>query len=889
MGTKVGSQTMRAGAAKTGGPAPSSQAPGQTALQRVPRPAGLPATAATVAVPASVLDFSTTAEVEILASVIEQDRAQRSLELGLAIDRPNFHVYVAGPSGTGKRSQVRALLERLAPARATPPDIVYVHNFEEPEAPLALQLPSGHASALRRDMDEALERLREELPKAFHSRPHQEAMQRVVYEGTQRRSEAFHRLHRAAGDLGFLVTAEEDGDISMAPSIDGEPIDEKDYFSLPDDQRAAFDKAREAVEPLFTDFLQENRDLEQQIRLKMEELTRDLARSIGKPLFARLRRRHRTSGVKLRSHLERVYADYVTHFGRFLPEDDQQDGDDEGGERRPDPFIGFRVKVVVDHSKRRGAPVVFENHPSFYRMFGKIERRVEQGIYFTDHTMIRAGSLLQAHGGYLVCHAADLFALPGVWENLKSSLRNREVAIEDLGESAGLLPTSGLKPEPIPIDVKIVLIGSNSLYHTLYRADDDFRKIFQIKADFDDEIRRTDDALRSYVRFIATAAHNNDCLPLTPGAVAAVIEQGSRLCESQRRLTMRFNAISNLLIEATWHARRDGGEVIDAAAIDRAVAERVLRSSLIADKMHEDVLDGQVLIEATGHRVGVINGLAVLSVGEHDFGRPFRVTARVFAGSEGVVNIEHEVDMSGELHDKGVQILVGLLGDRFARKEPLALTATVTFEQSYGAVDGDSASSTWLYGILSALADLPIDQGIGVTGSINQLGDVQPVGGINQKIEGFYRFCAATGLTGSQGVILPATNVQHLMLDAEVRSAIAAGQFHLYPVTRIEEGVEILTGVRCGQPDEGGAYPPDTALGLAAARLDALRGQAGAAPLGTARSRRGGGQAAQRARSGGRGRDDDGSDDLGEDGGDLRPGARARAILAALSPRRLVR
>lgn len=816
-------------AKKTTGSGKNSQDKRAAAMTLRPaeRPAGMASADATIDVSESALAFETTADVAVLASVIEQDRAQRSLELGLGIDRPNYHVYVAGASGTGKRSQLRAMLERLAPKRKTPPDVVYVHNFDEPEAPIAITLKAGHGDRLKRAVEEVLDELQDALPKAFHGRPHQETLQRAVYEGNLRSTEAFHQLRSASGELGFDVRANGDGEISMAPIVDGEPVTEKEVYALPEEQRRTIEAARERVEPLFTDFLQAQRALERETQERLHEATRDLAAAVGKAPFARLRKRYRSGGAKLRAFLDALYDDYCKNLERFLPDDD--DGDHHGEGRAPDPFVAFRVKVVVDNSKTKGAPVIFETHPTFYRMFGKIERRVEQGIYFTDHTMIRAGSLMLANGGFLVCHAADLFQFPGVWENLKSSMRNREVAIEDLGESAGLLPTSGLKPEPIPINFKLVLIGGNTLYHTLYRMDDDFRKIFQVKADFDDEIRRSDDSLQSYVRFIATAAHNNDCLPLDRAAVAEVIRHGSRLCESQHKLTLRFNVISNLLVEATWHARRSGQKRIGVEHIRMAIVERTQRSSLIADKMHEDMLDGLVLLESDGSRVGVVNGLAVLSVGEHEFGRPFRVTARVFAGQEGVVNIEHEVDMSGELHDKGVQILTGLLGDRFAQRDPLSMTATVTFEQSYGAVDGDSASSTWLFAILSALSGVAIDQGIGVTGSINQLGEIQPVGGVNTKVEGFFRFCQSRGLTGRQGVILPAQNVQHLMLDDDVRLAMDQGKFHVWPIHTIEEGIAILTGHEPGTPDDDGNYPADTVLGRVAARLETLRGAGGGA------------------------------------------------------------
>lgn len=789
------------------------------ALELAPRPAGLRPDQCTIQFDPTSLNFTTTAEVEVLESVIEQDRALKALDLGLAIQRPNYHLYVAGASGTGKRSQLRALLGRLAPTRPVPADWVYVHNFEDHDAPVAISLPAGRGVSLRKDIDELLAHLRTELPKLYQGRDTQESLQRTVYIGNTRSNDAFLALRRKSREAGFEVRTSDDGDLLTLPIIDGEPVEDEDLLQLPDEVREAVERQREQLEPFFTDFVQTNRAVERETSEALRDIARNVSEFVARNPMRRLRRRYRDGGDKMKAYLKGLYDFFLENTERFMGEDEPQSD----GPRGPDRFVAFRVRVVVDNSKTEGAPVIFETHPTFYRMFGKIERRVEQGIYFTDHTMIRAGSLLQANGGFLVCHAVDLFSLPGVWENLKTTLRNREVAIEDLGEHAGLLPTSGLKPEPIPISLKLILIGSNTLYHAVYRAEGDFRKTFQVKADFDDEIRRNDVSVDLYVRFIATATKNNGCRPLDPGAVAAVIEYGSRQVDSQKKLTLRFNSISNVLVEAEYHANLAGAPIISKAHVATAIHERQERSSLIADKMHEDLLDGQLLLSSHGRQIGVINGLAVLSVGEHDFGRPYRITARCFAGQEGIVNIEHEANMSGELHDKGVQILAGFLGHRFARERPLALTATVTFEQSYGLVDGDSASSTWLCGILSALSGVPVDQGLGVTGSVNQLGEIQPIGGVNHKIEGFYRFCAAGELTGEQGVVIPWQNAQHLMLSEEVRQAIAAGRFHVWPVKTIDEAIERVTGVKAGTRNAAGNYGVGTVMYGVQQRIDKLR------------------------------------------------------------------
>ncbi len=809
----------------------TAQAPVE--MRSVPRPNGLEAAQCTTQIALDKLKFDTTDDVERMPSVIEQERAMASLELGLSVNRPNYHVYVAGPSGTGKRSLLRAMLDKLAPTRKTPQDWLYLHNFSDKDAPIAVGLKAGEGRELKKAMDKLLGRLQKEIPASFHSPEHQLKLQHAVSRSQMASTDAFVALSRHAEALGFVVRATKDGELETLPVVGGKTLKDKDIMALPEDDRKAIDKRREDLEPLFTTFVQANRKIEQLTQDRIEKVQREMAERVTANLFTDLRDRFKSGGRKLGGFFDALRDDVHANLTRFLPE---HDADEEKSASRgddSDPFVGFHANLVVDHGPEKtssskvvtpkGAPVVFETHPTYYRLFGRIERRVEQGIYFTDHTMIRAGSLAQANGGFLVCHAADLVQGVGVWENLKVTLRNGELSIEDLGETAGLLPTSGLKPEPIPLQVKIVLIGSNSLYHALYRGDDDFRKIFRVKADFDHEIRQSPDSIQKYVSFIATAAKNNNCRPVDREGVAAILEHGARLVDSQRKLTLRFNRISMLLIEADWFAAKARSKHITRKHVEKAIAQRSQSSALIADKMHEDLLDDQWLMEADGKEVGVINGLAVLSVGEHEFGRPFRITARCFAGTAGIVNIEREVAMSGEIHDKGVQILSGFLGNRFAQKHPLYLTATVTFEQSYGEVDGDSASSTWLYVILSAISGVPIDQGVGVTGSVNQLGQIQPIGGVNEKIEGFYRFCKAKGLTGEQGVMIPWQNVQHLVLDKEVREAIAKGLFHVWPVRTVDEGIEVITRVEAGQLGADGTYPPGTLMRKVADRLDELR------------------------------------------------------------------
>jgi predicted ATP-dependent protease len=474
---------------------------------------------------------------------------------------------------------------------------------------------------------------------------------------------------------------------------------------------------------------------------------------------------------------------------------------------------------LVDNSSVKGAPVVFEHRPTFSNLFGKIERRLENGVYLTDFTMVRSGSLMEASGGFLILNVLDLFHEPGAWDHLKSCLRNREVSVEDPGFLSPFLPTTGLKPEPMPVHTKIILLGSHWAYYVLYRADEDFRKIFQVLADFDDEIDRTAQTCREYAQFVATTCNNNNLLPVTRAGVGALIEEGSRLVDSKDRLTLKFNDIANLVIEADLHARESKAKRIARKHIEQAIREREHRSSLVADKLLREIDEGRQLIDVDGEEVGQINGLAVYSAGALRFGKPCRITANTYAGKSGIINIEREAKLSGRIHDKGVYIINGYLGHTYAQNATLSINVTVCFEQSYGGIDGDSASSTELYAILSSLSDVPIKQGIAVTGSVNQKGIIQPIGGVNEKIEGFFKVCANRGLTGNQGVIIPHQNVSNMMLRADVREAVAHNLFHIWPVKTVGEGIAILTGVTAGTCKADGTFTKGSIHDLVAQKL----------------------------------------------------------------------
>jgi len=755
----------------------------------------------------AAFDFDTTADLEVLEGVIEQERAVHSLKTGLSINRRNYNVYVAGVSGTGRTTIVRAILGQIAADRPSPPDWVYVYNFKDKESPCAIRMPAGKGRAFAEDMGRLVEALQGELPDAFRDKEYQAEVQDIVSESLSAEHDYFATLSKRAEEVGFAVKSTKTGLVTV-PMADGKSLSNKEYDALSEDEKKTIEERRRALEPHIHDFVSRTRAIETKTQDRIKRKQVQLARRVSSKPIRRLKRRYgKIEGI--RDYLGQVQAHLLDSLGQFVREEGPGEGPGELPERE---FVEYKVNVVVDNADRTGAPIIVEPRPTYYNLFGKIEKKVENGVYFTDFTMVKAGSVLKANGGYLLINTNDLFSYPLVWENLKSILRYRESTIEDLGEHMGYLPTSGLKPQPIPIDLKIVLVGPGYVYELLHRHDEDFRKLFQVKSEFDYEMPRNDQTMLDYARFVATTCSNEKLRPVTRDGVSAVVEFGSRLVESQRKVTLQFNLIANLLVEADALAEEEGEAQISRAHVEDSVRQREYRLSLLEDKVREDILEKSVLIDTQGERVGAVNGLAVYEVGDYLFGKPSRITASVYSGKGGIINVEREARLSGNLHAKGVLIISGFLGRTFAQKRSLSLTVSVCFEQSYGYVDGDSASSTELFAILSALADVPIKQGFAVTGSVNQHGDIQPIGGVNEKIEAWFLLCRERGLTGDQGVVIPHANISNLMLREEVVEAVRKGQFHVYPISRVEEGIEILTGVKAGVRDGEFNFAPKRSI-----------------------------------------------------------------------------
>ena len=761
------------------------------------------------------LPFRSTEEVEPLVGTIGQPRALDAIEFGLEVRTHGFNLFVAGRPGSGRETTVLDFLRARSAAKAVPDDWVYVHNFTTPDRPNAIRLPAGRGTELARAMDEFVDAARREIPRAFESEEYEGRQRKVVAELERQRLTLEAELKAFAAARGYALHSEVTGIVSM-PIVDDEPLTRERFRKLPSEQQEDIQRAGKELEEATSRFIHRIHQLEKEAARQVQELEREVALFATGPLFHELEERFAGESEVL-AHLENVKRELADHLGDF------RDGDAPpflaGLVARSDAATRFRVNVFVDHGGETGAPVVVERNPSYYNLVGRIEYRAAFGSMVTDFHEIKAGALHRAAGGYLVLDALELLRHPFAWDALKRALRGNEVRIENLGEEFSAVPSATLHPEPIPLDVKVVLIGPVSLYHLLFQLDNDFRELFKVKADFAPELDWTPEHHLDYAAFVSRWVRDNGLRHFDRAAVARLIEHGARSCEDKRKLSSRLEEISDVVAEASFWAARLGHPLVEAADVELAVRKKEYRSNLIEERIKELVRSGTLVIDTAGARVGELNGLAVADLGDYMFGRPVRVSARVALGRGGIASVEREIELSGPIHSKGVLILSGYLAATYAQDVPLALTATLTFEQSYDEVEGDSASSTELYALLSALSDLPLAQGIAVTGSVDQHGNVQAIGGVTRKVEGFYATCKARGLTGAEGVIVPAANVRNLMLDEEVVEAVRAGRFHVWAVRTIDEGIELLTGRAAGVRAADGSYPEGTVHALVAERL----------------------------------------------------------------------
>jgi ATP-dependent Lon protease len=752
------------------------------------------------------LGIGSMADVQPLKEIIGQDRALRALRVGLEMQHYGYNIFVTGLQGTGRTTTIRRLLQEVA-ARATDlTDKVYVHSFHDADAPAALTLPAGKGVEFKRDLGAFLAELLKNIPAVFESRRYVEQRKTILEHFQDRQRSVLKDFERKVKERGFEVVQVQGGPANrpeIAPLIDGAPVSIEQIHARVDAgefQREDLTKIlaqQTELEGQMDLVMREMRNIERRAKKSLEDLNHKIVVPVVEELLDDLESKYRSD--RLRAYLGDLKADILGNLVRFHRKEDQGPKDD-------DEFIEYQVNVVVDNSDAKGAPVIIEQNPRYKNLFGTIERVVDRnGVWRTDFTRIKAGSVLKADGGFLVMHAWDALTEPGIWQTLKRVLRNRQIEIQP-AESGLLGASSALKPEPIDLSVKVIMIGDAYIYRLLYEMDDDFREIFKIRADFDTEMPNNEETISSYLSFIKALCEKEKLRPFELDGVAEMIEYGARLAGNQTKLSTRFATLADVIREAAYWAGKEAAALISGVHVRKAISERTERLNMLETKIHEMISDGSILIDTEGAVVGQVNGLSVYALGEYEFGRPTRITARTAIGRAGIINIEREADMSGPTHDKGVLILTGFLRARYAQHKPLDLSASIAFEQSYAGVDGDSASSTEVYALLSSLAGIPLRQDLAVTGSVNQRGEIQPIGGVNLKIEGFFDVCRTRGLTGTQGVIIPHQNVKDLMLRHDVVEAVRTGTFHLYAVRTVDEGLEILTGKSAGTQSATGRF-----------------------------------------------------------------------------------
>ena len=757
------------------------------------------------------------------SSIIGQPRATAALEFGLGMTEQGYNIVVTGPPGIGKMTALKTYLADIARPRPSGQDLCYVENFGDPEHPQALILPAGCGRQFTSDLARLVRIAQQQVPRAFESDVYTlqvEALQKAL---ETEREDRFSALNTHARAAGFVLQTAPMG-IGLIPVVDGKPMTEEQFEALTPAERQTLQETRARLDDEIGQMMKALRERERAAREQVEQLERDVALHAVGGLIDDLIE-DCAEMPQVTNYLTELREDMVAHVTLFRALAEVRAGDGQ-----PNPFADpvqirkqalrrYTVNVVVDRSGATGAPVIIESFPIHQNLIGRIEKEPQLGTLITDFTMIRAGSLHRANGGYLVIEASDLLAQPFAWDALKRSLRTAQISIEEPADLMGASAVRTLRPAPVPLTVKVILVGDRALLDLLLAVDPSVAELFRVRADFDVSIARTRENEQELIAFIRHVAAEGQFAPLDPSALAKLIEHASRLAEDQTRLSVQLGPISDVIAQANYWAGRANAPAITAAHVTEALDQIVYRSSLIEERLREMMQRGTLMVDTSGAVVGQINGLAVEAIGDHSFGLPIRITASVGVGREGIVDVERAAHLGGPTHSKGVLILSGFLTEHFARNRPLSLAARLTVEQSYGGIEGDSASSAELYALLSSLADAPIAQHFAVTGSVNQKGQIQAIGGVNEKVEGFFALCKARGLTGEQGVLIPTANVPNLMLREKVVEAARAGQFHIHAVATISEGIALLTGVPAGAPDETGAYPAGTIYGRIEARL----------------------------------------------------------------------
>jgi lon-related putative ATP-dependent protease len=767
------------------------------------------------------LGIKTTKGLKPLEGIIGQRRALSALKFGLGIEKKGFNVYVAGPPGIGKMTAVKTFLEKEAGDGKSPSDWCYVNNFDDTYQPTTCRLPAGMGKQFQEDMDDLIEHFRQEIPKAFEGEDYGNKRERIIKDFEKKRSQVQEEITNKAKEANFNIEVTPQG-IMIVPLLGGRPLSDTELAELPEDARQDVQKRREQVEKELKNAMKRIRVLQKQTQERLQKLDKQVTLFVVGDQIDDLIEKY-DDYEDVIEYLQSVKSDIQENINTFRGNQSSEEQQTIPGMGTPWaqklPFRKYQVNVVVDNGKLKGAPVVIELNPNYSNLFGRIEKETQFGALYTDFLMIKSGALHHANGGYLVLPVEDLLMNPLSWQSLKRAIQNEEIQIEEPSHLLGLQVVKSLRPQPTPLDVKIILIGRPMLYYLLHHHDEEFPELFKVKADFDTRMESSDDNIQDFVSFLCKLHEKEDLKDLDGSAIAAVLEHSLRLSEDREKISTQFGALADVVREANFWAKQAGSVTIKREHVHKALDEKVYRSNLIKERINEMIDRGVLLIGTDGEMVGQVNGLAVSMLGDYEFGRSSRITATVGPGRGGIIDIEREIKLGGPIHTKGVMILSGYLAGTFATDYPLSLSARLVFEQSYEGIDGDSASSTELYALLSALAQVPIKQGIAVTGSVNQNGEVQAIGGVNVKIEGFFEVCKTKGLTGEQGVMIPQSNVQNLMLREDVVKAVKDRKFHIWPIRTIDEGIEMLTGVPAGRRGQNGKYPKDSINYLVDQRL----------------------------------------------------------------------
>jgi lon-related putative ATP-dependent protease len=770
----------------------------------------------------TIFKFNTTDELPEAVEIIGQARALRSIDFGLNLDNKGFNIFILGENGTGKLTTIKSLIAKKASAEPVPLDWCYVYNFKDPDIPLAISLLPGSAMIFHKDMEELIHILKVEIPKVFESKEYEKQKNKILEEFQKKQKDLFAGLEEEAQGKGFSIRKTVSGLMIVPVKKSGEPLTEEEYEALEEGVKAKVDEIGKLLQEKLNDIVREVREAEKNVKESLSKLEKDAALSAVGHYMEDLKNKYQEN-EKIVSYLSDVTEDILGHIEDFKGQEEQTPPLPFMKLQKQEPtFTRYAVNVLVNNADTKGAPCIYENNPTFFNLIGRLEYKFQYGVATTDFSMIKGGALHKANGGYLVINALDLLRNMFSYDALKRAIRNREIKIEDIWEQYRLISTSTLRPEAIPLNVKVVLLGTPYLYYLLYNLDEEYQELFKVKADFDNRMECSEETMQKYAAFIASCCKKEKARPFDRSGVARIVEYGSRLAGHQKKLSSKFSDIADLIREANYWAGKVASNIVKAEHVEKAIEEKIYRTNRIEERLQELILEGTLIIDTEGAKTGQVNGLAILDMGDYSFGKPSRITARTYAGKAGVINIERETKMSGKIHEKAILIITHYIGSTYAGKKAISFTASITFEQLYDMVEGDSASCAELYVILSSLSGVPLKQNIAITGSMDQNGDVQPIGGVNEKIEGFFDLCKMRGLDGTHGVIIPRKNVHNLMLKKEVVDAVRDGLFSIYPIDRVEEGLEIFTGMPAGEMKEDGTFPEGTIHYLVMKRLEEI-------------------------------------------------------------------